>query len=116
MTRTPLSDLGVGRDLEIEPASLTRAAVDMGAPADVLARESSTLASLRVPSQALGQVPAAAGLSREIDELVETASDSLRTGASAVGAAAELLVTTAHDHARVDDHVGSAFRGATPLP
>jgi hypothetical protein len=116
MTRTPLSDLGIGQDLEIEPATLTRAAADLGSPADVLARESSSLGSLRVPAHALGRVPAAAGLSREIDELVETASDSLRTGARAVGAAAELLVATAHDHTRVDDHVGSAFRGATPLP
>ncbi|MCF6377856.1 hypothetical protein L2K70_09585 [Nocardioides KLBMP 9356] len=116
MTRTPLSDLGIGQDLEIEPGSLTGAAADLGAPADALAREASTLGSLRVPSHALGRVPAAAGLAREIDELVETAGDSLRTGSSAVAAAAELLVATANDHTRVDDHVGSAFRGATPLP
>lgn len=116
MTRTPLSDLGVGQDLEIEPASLTRAAGDLGAPADVLASESATVGGVRVPAHALGRVPAAAGLSRAVNELVETAGDSLRTGSRAVGAAAELLVATAHDHTRVDDHVGAAFRGATPLP
>ena len=116
MTRTPLSDLGVGQELEIEPASLTRAAGDLGAPADVLASEASTVGGLHVPAHALGRVPAAAGLSREIDDLVETIGDSLRTGARAVDVAAELLVATAHDHTRVDDHVGAAFRGATPAP
>lgn len=112
MTRTALSDLGIGQDLDIEPGSLKRAAAELGAPADVLASESASVRGVRVPSLALGRAPAAAGLSHEINQLVEAAADSLRSGARAIDAAAELLRSTATDHVRVDDHISGAFRGA----
>ena len=67
-----------------------------------------------MPSHLLGEVPQAARVSSSVEQLLESASDSLRTGSRAVAAVAELLRSSADDYARTDDGVRGAFTGIGP--
>lgn len=114
MTRTPLADLGLDEDVEVEPGTLLGAAAEFGATVGELKGVAADVAGVRVPAHILGDVPKAAQLSFAVDELLASGADSLRTGARAVDAVAELLSSTAKDYSQTDDRVGGAFRGITP--
>ena len=114
MTRTPLSELGLTEDFEVEPPTLNRAAGDLDTPASALATAAATLDRLSITSAILGPVPAAADLATSATTLVTSAEGSLRTGAAAIRRTAEVLVATGRDYTRTDDGVGGRFSGLTP--
>jgi hypothetical protein len=114
MTRTPLSELGLTEDLEVEPGSLRDAAQDLLAPGEALRSASTALAGVRVQAHQLGDVPAAAGLSSSVTTLVDTSESSLRTGSNALERISDALVAVAHDYQRTDEVVGRGFQGLTP--
>ena len=114
MTRTPLSELGLSEDVDVEPGTLLGAAAELSALVGPVKAAADEVRSLRVPAGALGEVPRAATLAATVEGLLGAAASSLGTGASAISAAAELLTTTSHDYARTDDHVAVGFRGVTP--
>lgn len=114
MTRTPLSELGLAEDVEVEPGSLTSAAADFAAAGNDLHGVAAEVAALRVPAGILGEVPRAATFAAAVERVADAAGASLRTGAQAVGAVVTLLESSATDYSRTDDVVGSHFRGLTP--
>ncbi|WP_248581171.1 hypothetical protein [Nocardioides sp. InS609-2] len=114
MTRTPLSELGLTEDFEVEPATLEKAAHNLDSPASTLASAASILDSVLVQAHLFGEVPKAAGVSKAVNQLVEFSSGSVRTGAKAVGLAGDNLVAVASDYLTTDGHVGSGFRSGTP--
>ena len=77
MTRTPLSELGLsdGQEFEVEPATLSAAAGELAGPSGDLKRAGADLDGVRVPGHLLGEVPAAASLSLEVEKLVGAAAD-----------------------------------------
>ncbi|MEJ7833307.1 MAG: hypothetical protein WKF79_10350 [Nocardioides sp.] len=114
MTRTPLSELGLSEDFEVEPSTLTRAAGDLDAPASALVTSASTLDGVTVPASALGPVPAAADLSRSVTALLAGGASSLRTGANAVRLTGDVLVATGKEYEATDGAVGGRFNEMTP--
>ena len=114
MTRTPLSELGLTGDVEVEPPTLESAAADFAAAGDELAAQAGTVRGLRVPSGSLGRVPQAAALATAVDQLLDACADSLRTGSAATDAVATLLRSSATDYERTDEGVRSGFRGLSP--
>src|SRR6478735_1528568 len=103
MTRTPLSELGLSEDVDVEPGTLLGAAAELSALVGPVKAAADEVRGLRVPSGALGEVPRAATLAATVEGLLGAAASSMGTGASAISAAAELLTTTSHDYARTDD-------------
>ncbi|WP_104107798.1 hypothetical protein [Nocardioides sp. 616] len=114
MTRTPLSELGLGEDYDVEPGTLLQAAGELSGPTSDLKAAGADLDAVTVPGHLLGEVPQAAVLAATVRTLVGAAADSLRTGAAAVGAAADLLGSAAQDYARTDEGIGAAFVRGTP--
>lgn len=117
MTRTPLSELGLGgagEEFEVEPGTLRTAAGELGAPAGDLRAIGAELDGVHVPGHLLGEVPGAAPTARTVVKLVGAAADSARTGARAVAAVAELLRSSATDYARADQAVDTGMRGMMP--
>ncbi|WP_426245422.1 WXG100 family type VII secretion target [Nocardioides sp. LHG3406-4] len=114
MTRTPLSDLGLTEDFEVEPSTLTKAANDLDSPASTLASAASILDSVHVQAHMFGEVPKAAAVSKAVNQLVEFSSESVLTGAKAVGLAGDNLATTANDYLSTDGYIGSSFRSGAP--
>ena len=114
MTVTPLSELGLSEDVEVEPGTLSSAAADFASAGNHLVGVSADVSGVRVPAGIFGDVPRAASFATAVESLLEAASDSLRTGARAVDATAELLSSSALDYGRTDERVDGAFRGITP--
>jgi hypothetical protein len=114
MTRTPLAELGLGEDYEVEPGTLGQATAELTGPAGDLKAAGADLDGVSVPAHLLGDVPQAAALASCVATLVEAAADSLRTGSGAVRAAAELLRAAALDYERVDQGIATGFGRALP--
>ena len=114
MTRTPLSELELTGEVEVEPRTLESAAADFAAAGDELASQSGAVRGLRVPSGSLGRVPQATALATAVDQLLAACGDSLRTGSAATDAVGTLLRSSATDYQRTDDGVHAGFRGLSP--
>jgi uncharacterized protein YukE len=114
MTRTPLSELDLAENIDVEPRTLLGAAAELGALVGTVKGAADEVRGLRVPGGALGEVPRAATLAAAVQALLGAAASSLGTGASAISAAAELLTTTSSDYSRTDDRVAGGFRVVTP--
>lgn len=117
MTRTPLAELGLdgaGGEFEVEPSTLGSAAAELGGPAAGLGRLGNDLNAVRVPGHLLGEVPQAAAVGRTVEGLTGSAADSLRAGARAVRAVAELLRSSARDYSQADGAVDRGLRRMTP--
>lgn len=115
MTRTPLSELGLGEDVEVQPGTLTEAAGEFEALAGGVARVAQDVAGTRVDGHLLGEVPHAHRLSLVVNRALRSSGDSLTTGGRAVVAVAELLRSSARDYTVTDDRVDLTFRRLTPL-
>ena len=114
MTRTPLGELGLSEELTVEPGSLRSAATDLLEPADTLRTSASTIDGVRVQAAMFGEVPAAGRLSSSLNQLLETAADSLRTGSRAVGQLSGALKRTGDDYEGTDLGIGRALDWLTP--
>ena len=114
MTRTPLSELGLSGEVDVEPPTLVSAAAEFAAAGDELASQAGSVRGLRVPAGSLGRVPQAAALATAVDDLVSACAESLRTGSAATDAVATLLRSSATDYERTDERVQSGFRGLSP--
>lgn len=114
LTQTSLSALGLSADFEVQPGTLRQASHALDRPSSQLLSLSSTVAAVRVPAAALGQVPGAATLASALATLFDAASDSLRSGSRAVGLTSDNLMDSARDYQRTDGVVGSAFGGLQP--
>ena len=114
LTVTPLSALGLGHDFDVRPGTLRQASDELDRPASTLATASSTVAGVKVIASDLGQVPGCRALASAVTDLLDAASDSLRSGSRAVALASDDLVVTARDYERTDDMVGGAFGGLQP--
>ena len=109
MSRTPLSELGLSEDFEVEPSTLTKAANDLDSPASTLMSAASILDGVVVQAHVFGEVPRAAGVSKAVNQLVEFSAGSVRTGAKAVRLTGDNLVGAANDYAHTDGFIGSVF-------
>lgn len=114
LTVTPLSELGLGTDFDVQPGTLRQASDQLDKPAGTLATASSTVAGTRVSSHDLGQVPGCATLASAVSKLLDGSADSLRSGSKAVSLASDNLMDAARDYDRTDSAVGSAFGGLQP--
>jgi len=114
MSRTPLSEVGLTQDLEVVPGTLFEAASEFSGPRGKIKSLAGEVDAFYAPSHIFGQVPRAAELSASISRLLESAVDSLRTGASAVNAVSQLLQTSAKDYTGTDERVDAGFRRMTP--
>ncbi len=115
MTRTPLSELGLVEEVEVEPGSLHRAAADLEAPASALDSSAGSVDEVRIGAASFGPVPAAAELAGALTSLLAAAGQSLRTGADAVRLTGESLDATATGYRRTDDAVGGVFTALDPF-
>ena len=114
LTVTPLAALGLSADFDVQPGTLRQASNTLDRPSNQLSSASSTVAGVRVPASAFGQVPGAADLASALTTLLDAASDSMRSGSKAVGLASDNLMDSARDYQRTDGVVGSAFGGLQP--
>lgn len=114
MTSTPLSELGLTDDVEVDPSSLDRAARDLDSPADALGSAASSLQGVQVPATALGTVPAAGKVVSSVNTLVDEATAGLRTGARAVRRAGEELQGAGNAYRAADDGVRQRFGARHP--
>ncbi len=114
MTRTPLSELGLGEDVEVAPSSLVGAAGEFAGLVGGVKHLAAELSGVRIEAADLGQVPRAASLSQAINKMTTSGGDSLLVGARAVAAVADLLESCAKDYARTDDRVDHTFRRLAP--
>lgn len=114
LTVTPLAALGLSTDFEVQPGTLREASHALDQPSGQLSSASSTVAGVRVPASAFGQVPGATDLAAALKSLLDAASDSLRSGSKAVGLASDNLMDSARDYQRTDGVVGGAFGGLHP--
>ena len=114
LTVTPLAALGLSADFDVQPGTLRQASNALDRPSNQLSSASSTVAGVRVPASAFGQVPGAAELASALTTLLDAASDSMRSGSKAVGLASDNLMDSARDYQRTDGVVGSAFGGLQP--
>ncbi len=114
LTQTPLSALGLSEDFDVQPGTLREASHALDRPGDQLSAASSTVAGVRVPASAFGEVPGAGTLADALHTLLGAAADSLRSGSKAVALASDNLMDSARDYQRTDGVVGSAFGGLQP--
>lgn len=114
-TRTPLSELGLDEDLEVEPATLESAARELQSPADVLADARSTLGGLEVPAHVFGTVPAAPVVSRSVRTLLGGLASSLGVGSRAVSLVSDRLAQSAVRYGEADLLSGVRFKGLLPF-
>lgn len=114
MTRTPLSELGLTGEVEVEAPTLSSAADDFAAAGDDLVDAARDVRTLRVPDGSLGRVPQASALVRAVEDLTGACGESLGTGGRAADAVGVLLRSSATDYLRTDEHVQSGFRGLAP--
>lgn len=95
MTRTPLSELGLSEDVEVQPQTLRGAASDLDGIADQLRSQAGRTLGVHVSAHALGQVPAADEFAAMVNDMVERTNRSLRNGQRAATAIADMLVDMA---------------------
>lgn len=114
MTRTPLSELGLTGEVEVEAPTLSSAADDFAAAGDDLVDAARDVRTLRVPDGSLGRVPQASALVRAVEDLTGACGESLGAGGRAADAVGVLLRSSATDYLRTDEHVQSGFRGLAP--
>jgi hypothetical protein len=104
MTRTPLSELGLSEEVEVQPQTLRGAASDLDGVADQLRSQAGRTLGVHVSAHALGQVPAADEFAAMVNDMVERANRSLRNGQRAATAIADMLVDMARTYVEVDEH------------
>ncbi|MBM9458850.1 hypothetical protein JK386_02975 [Nocardioides sp. zg-536] len=108
-TITPLAELGLDAEVEVQPATLRSASGELEGAAFVLAKQHSALAEVDVAAADLGAFPSASPLSTDLTDLLTRCARSLKLGARAVTDLAEGLWNSGGDYDRTDTVVQAAF-------
>ncbi len=114
LTITPLTELGLGEDFDVEPGTLRQASNELDAPAARLMTASTTVSGVHVTGPDLGRVPGCATLAAAVTKLLHGSAGSLRSGSRAVALASDNLMDAARDYERTDGAVGGAFGSLHP--
>ncbi|KGN33950.1 hypothetical protein N802_07680 [Knoellia sinensis KCTC 19936] len=114
MTRTPLSELGLKGDFEVDPPTLKEAGGLVDDAASRLITLTQSVRGAKVPQAAFGDVPHANTFATTVNTMIANAADSLRTGVTAMNAAVTLLDGSRSTYVKTDDVVGQGMRARQP--
>ncbi|TNM39538.1 hypothetical protein FHP29_11670 [Nocardioides albidus] len=109
LTATPLGELGLESEVEVEPATLRSASSDLDDAAFVVNKQHTEISDVDVAATDFGMVPAAAALAKAIDTLVTEAAAQLKLGGLAVADLADGLWNSGKDYDVTDLAVQAAF-------